>query len=391
MKRTLRILLPIAFVVLGLACAGLMMLASSGAEKTTPEVATIAVEVFEARPGNARTRVDATGTVQPARQVTITPEIAGRIVEVSPELMPGGRFEAGDTLARIDPRDFAIAVRAEQAALRQAELELELEQGRQETARREWEVLGGGRDASEAPLALRGPQLEVVEQRVEAARGALQRAEINLSRTRLRAPFDSVVVSEQVDVGQYVAPGSAVATLVGTRELWVSVSVPVERVGLLQLSQPGARDGSPAEVVQRLGDGRSIRRDGTVLRLNGQLEASTRTAQLLIAIEEPFREDGLPLLPGAYVDVRIEGRSIPGAFAIPQVAIYDGDTVWIADDQDRLASRTVEVVWGDERVAVLRAGLEDGDRVVTTPLALPLEGTPLDIQRSVASLETEAE
>ncbi len=386
MKRILRVALPLALVIGGLSCAGFMIAMSGSAEKNEADAAVTPVEVFEAHAERVPTRVDATGTVAPEQQIVLSPEVAGAIVEVAPNLMPGGRFAKGETLARIDSRDYSIAVAAEERGVRQAELELELEQGRQRTAAREWEVLGDGRPAADAPLAVRTPHLEVAKVGLEAARGSLTRAQLNLGRTRLKAPFDAVVVSESVDVGQYVGPGTQVATLVGTDALRVTVSVPVDRLGLLDLPADGRR-GASAKVIQDLGGGRQVVRQGELVSLSGQLDPQTRTAQLLVRIEQPFRGDGLPLLPGAYVSVELEGRPVEGAYAVPRVAVYDGQTVWLADAENRMEKRTVSVLWADERLAVVTEGLNPGDRVITTPLSLPIAGSPVDVQRTVAALD----
>ncbi len=372
-----RVVAPLAVVLLGAACAGAMVALSPSAERTTPPPKVATVEVAEATPTDQAAVVRATGAVQPARQIVLLPEVAGRIVEVHDQLVPGGRVSAGETLARIDARDYRILVAQEEARLRQAEVEFQLELGRQGIAKREWELLGDGRSAEEVPLALRGPQLLAAEQALESARSGLQRAQLNLSRTNLRAPFDAVVLSESVDVGQVVGASSQVATLVGTEELWVKVSVPMEQVAAVELpSDEGA--GSPARITQRLPDGTTIQRRGAVRQLYGQLDPQTRTASLLVAIQQPMDGPGLPLLPGAYVDVEIRGRTLPGTFRVPRVALSEGDQVWVVSD-DKLARRTVQIGWRDDSDVVVTRGLNPGDQVVTSPLALAIEGMAVRI------------
>ena len=178
-------------------------------------------------------------------------------------------------------------------------------------------------------------------------------------------------------MGQVVGASSQVATLVGTEELWVKVSVPMEQVAAVELpSEEGA--GSPARITQRLPDGTTIQRRGAVRQLYGQLDPQTRTASLLVAIQQPMDGPGLPLLPGAYVDVEIRGRTLPGTFRVPRVALSEGDQVWVVSD-DKLARRTVQIGWRDDSDVVVTRGLNPGDQVVTSPLALALEGMAVRI------------
>lgn len=380
-----RFLIPASFVAAALVCAGVMVALRPSAERVDAEVVATPVEVVQV---DAQTRpaiVQANGTVTAAQRVSLVPEVAGRITWVSEDLVPGGRFEEGEVVAKIDARDYALAVRQEESRVHQAELELQLEQGRQQVAQREWEILREDRDADEAPLALRKPHLETVKTSVEAAKSGLHRAELALSRTRLKAPFDAVVVDENVDVGQVVG-GSPVATFVGTERARVHVAVSVEDLAYLDLAGQGR-----ARVVQKLGNGKGVEREGRILQLGGELDPQTRTASVMVEIDDPMNpEDGLPLLPGAYVDVYLEGVPVDDVFEVPRSAVVDGHYVLVASPQGTLQRRTVEVAWGDERVAAVRGDLEHGEEVITSSIATPIEGMPVQvIEGSLGSADSE--
>lgn len=121
-----------------------------------------------------------------------------------------------------------------------------------------------------------------------------------------------------------------------------------------------------------------------MLRLLGQLDPKTRTAQLLIAVDSPLeRPDAgspVPILPGAYVEVDIEGRAMSGVTKLPRSALTGGDSVWVVGEGDRLAKRRVEVRWSGEDDVYVGGELKDGDRVVVSPLALPLPGQQVKIE-----------
>lgn len=379
-RRTIpKVVATLGSVVLGVLGAGGLVAAGSAAEKTTPPERVDLVEAMRIDAGRAQAVVQATGTVVADQQVVLSPEVAGRLTWVAAGLKPGQRFAKGETIARVDARDYQAAVAAEQSRLRQAELELSLEENRGAVAAKEWELLG--RDAGgDGTLARREPHLDVARANVEAARANLTRAELNLSRTSIRAPFNAVVLSENVDVGQVVGSASQVAVLAGTDRARIEASVPYDR--LASLAIPGvdgitAAEASAATVRQPLGGGREIVRQGRVLGMGGQLDPQTRTATIIVGVDAPFDppDGGLPLLVGAFVDVSLDGRAVDAALVVPRTAVYDGDTVWVVGDDTKLERRTVRTGWSmGDRLQVL-SGLEPGDQVVTTPLSAPIAGT----------------
>ncbi|MCB9760635.1 MAG: efflux RND transporter periplasmic adaptor subunit [Alphaproteobacteria bacterium] len=377
MSRLTRILAPIGLALGGVGVAAAIVMAGRSADSTPPPPAPTAVEVVEIALTDRPTRVFATGTVAADRQVAVSPEVSGRIVEADPRLLPGGRFAEGEVLARVDARDYRLAVQQEEARVQQAELELQLESGRVEVARQEWAMLR--EEGAATPLALREPHLKAVEAGLESARSGLERAKLSLSRTALKAPFNAMVVTESVDVGQVVAPGQQLVTLVGTDRMRVTVAVPVEQLRVLDIPGVTGDVGSTATVSQRLGQGQAVERRGRVVSLGGQLDPQTRTAQVVVAIDDPLGGEGLPLLPGAFVDVVLEGRPIADAVAVPRVAVSGGDLTWIVDAENKLAPRPLTVAWREPEALLVVGGLKPGDRVVTTPLSLPIEGAPVTI------------
>ena len=376
-KTKLQILASVAVVALAAGMAFLLVTFAPDADRVEPEVSPTPVRIVTAQREKANSLVEANGTVQAAERVALVPQVSGKITWVSDDLVPGGRFTKGQMIAQIDARDYELAVQVERSRVRQAELELKLEQGRQGIAAREWALLGDGRDPAQAPLALRGPQLAVAEEALRAAQSGLGRAELALERTRLVAPFNAVVIDEALDVGQVVAPGAPAATLVGTDRFWVRVSLAMEDMANLSLENGPV--GAAATVVQSLPDG-GIVREGVVRQLGGQLDPQTRTATVIVEIEDPLSGPSgtLPLLPGAYVEVDITGRPMEGVVRIPRVALRDGGTVLMVAEGDRLGTVEVDVLWGTGS-DVYVAGLDDGVRVVTSALSVPIDGMPLQV------------
>ena len=359
-----------------------------------PQVARVSVSAVQQVDTPAMVRV--TGTVEAAREVVVMSQVGGAIVSQSDELVPGGRLARGDVLLRVDPRDYRLGVEQERSRVRQAQLEVELERGRQDVAQREWAAVNSGRGADSAagedsapvdgaPLALRLPQMATAERSLSAANAGLARAELALERATLRAPFNAIVVDESAEVGQVVGAGTRIATLVGTDLMFVRASVPVDRLPFIDIPGMNGSLASRATVTHELGAGASVSREARVLRLVGSLDPQSRTAQLILGVDSPLDvpSGAPPLLPGAYVDVEIEGKIVQQVFPVSRAAVIDGNSVWIVTPENTLARRRLEVQWRSPETLFVGAGLEPGVRVVTSPMALPIEGMPVEVLEGV--------
>ncbi len=370
--------IPLVIIALGVGGAIFLKNQASKADYQEPKAVVTPVETITATPVDMPATITATGSVTAARQVSLTPEVTGRIVKLSENLIPGSMIEKGEIIARIDKRDFQLALTQEKSRVQQAQVDLAMEHGRSQVARQEWDLLSPQLGEMEEPpdLALRKPQLDAAKHQTQSARSGLDKARLNLKRTVLRAPFNAVVLDKKVDLGQLVGPNTSVATLIGSDELWVIVSIPMEQLPSIDIPGVNAQQGSSVVVTQRIGPDRSIIREGTVIRLKGQLDSQNRTAGLIVTIKDPFSTQGdeLPLLPGAYVEVTIRGRALEGVHEIPREALRDGSFVWVAGPKDTLVKREVTVGFGTRDNVVITSGIESGARIITSPLFFPIEG-----------------
>ena len=115
------------------------------------------VRVTEVQPETLRIDVETQGNVAPRTEISLVPQVSGKVIDVSPSLRSGGFFAEGDVLVKIEPRDFELQVVQRKAAVAQAKLRLELEQAEADSALRAWRREHGDEPAD--PLVLREPQL----------------------------------------------------------------------------------------------------------------------------------------------------------------------------------------------------------------------------------------
>lgn len=331
------------------------------------------VETLRIFPTRAETVVEAFGTAVPAREVNLPARVSGQVAEVSRNFAPGGRFRSGEIMLRLDPADYRLALKREKAALARVEQEYRMELGRQDIARHEWTFLKEAEETadSDRELALRQPQLKQAEAALAAARAALEQAELNLARTEVAAPFNCVVLEENLDVGSQVAAQSAIARLAGTDEFWVLLTLPVSELAWIV-----SGEGEPAARVALFPTGASPGQagwEGRVVRVKSHLEAGGRLAQVVVEVPGPL-EAKPPLLLGTYLRAEIQGRAVEEVLALPVTALREGNRVWVMDADNRLRIRPAEVLRKTSDRALLGSGLQAGDILVTSELAAPVEG-----------------
>ena len=384
-KEILRRVLPLIIVAVGVLGAWWLVANRPRAQRERLEPVPPIARVVQAERSTERVRVTAMGTVVAAKRVVLQPEVSGRIVEQSARLLPGGLFEEGEVILRIDPRDYETAVKQQEAAVEQAYLEVKIEKGRQVIAEREWKLLEEdiSLDQASQELALRRPQQKNAQAALEAAESMLEQARLQLERTRVYAPFNAVVQDEFVDEGQLVNPQTQLATLIGTDRFWVQVSIPLDRLRWLEFSGTEGTDASVVTVIQEVSGDLQIKRPARLVRLLGDLEPVGRMARVLVEIDDPLdlKSDAnphtIPLMLGAYVRVEIEGKSVEEVFSVPRTSIREGAQVWIMDDEDRLVFRPVEVLHRSKDRVLIRNGLEGGERIITNRIPSPLPGMKL--------------
>ena len=209
-----KLVLPVVVLLAGAALAAMIVASRKAPPRVErPQLGPL-VEVIEADVTEVPVTVTGHGEVVPKVSVDVVPQVAGQVVKVHPSLVAGGFFRAGDVLVVIDPRDYELAVERAQAAVARAQVALEREQAEAEVAREEWDVLHPGEEPTSG-LVVREPQVRQTEAELAAAIAELSAAELSLQRTRISLPFDGVVVSESVDVGQIVGTGSQLARVYG--------------------------------------------------------------------------------------------------------------------------------------------------------------------------------
>lgn len=368
------VVLPLLVIAAAVAAMKVMVALKRPPARVAARKTGILVETLTVTLADRRVEVPATGTVQPARKISIVPQVSGKVVRVSPRFVRGGFFAAGEEMFAIEDVDYRLAVEKAESLVAKRKVELASVESKAEVARREWKRLGRGKPP-ENSLVLYGPQLKEARASLAGAVADRELARLNLGRTRVTAPFDCVITGETVDLGQYVRAGTPVGEAVDSGRAEVIAPVTLADLDWLDLPRDG-KEGPEARVWVP-GRGGEVWR-GRVDRLLADVDSRDRMVRLVVVVDDPFRRKGggLPLPMGQFVELSLAGRTLRDAAVIPRSALHDGDVVWLYRD-GALEFRKVEAARRQRDQVLVASGLAAGDRVVLTMIAGAAPGMKL--------------
>ena len=382
MLTTVRALLPLAILAVCV-WAGYWFLTNKPEHKTMeiPPVI-VSVEGATLKRTTYAVQVASQGTVQPRTRSTLMPEVAGMIVEVSPSFRPGGFFKTGDLLARLDNVDYETAITIAKAAVALAKVTLAEEEARAEQALENWKALG--RTGEPGELVSRAPQVARARADLAAAEARVVKAQRDLERTIIRAPYDGQVLEQGADVGQFVTQGSVLGRIFATDYVEIRLPLPERESQHLELPEHYRDAGlSAAPVKVRLRSsyaGKPVIWDGQIVRVESSLDTATRQPTAVAQVIDPYakRADGMPPLKiGQFVEAEIEGDTLEDVYLIPRSAVRAGNEIIVIIDS-KLKRMTVEPLFGNEKHIVVSANTEkgpkDGHVLCLTPIPFPADG-----------------
>lgn len=400
MRLVPKLLLPIILIAVSLVGASYLR-ATKPAVDPSPEVERVwTVRATAVDHQDHQPTLRLYGELVAGRDVTIRPDVAGKVIEASAKLFDGGRFEQGETILKIDPFDYQAAIdelKAQQreAKARQAELvanrameemTLELDQEQLALVGRDverYQRLSDNRTASEkafdeAKIALsqqtgtvqqrqqsvimldaRMDQQEAVIARLDVA---LRRAERDLQKSEIKAPFSGFITDVDAQIGKQLSKSDSIARLIDDRKLEISFQLADADFG--RLWQNGLI-GREITGRWRLGE-TAFDLTGEVARVVATIDSRSGGVAVYAGITGDLA--GIPLRPGAFIEVEMQDKLYENVVALPASALFAGDTVYVVED-DRLRPETVALVATDGGDILIDADLADGVPIVTSRLA----------------------
>ena len=411
-------------------------------EHSAAEMPSRAVETIVVRPLPFRASITAYGNVQPATTLNSTAEVSGKVGYVHPNLKAGETIPAGTVVVRIEAEAYALSLqqtrddlKGSRSALQELESEKKSTQRSLELARKNLTVgeaeyarlqdIYEKRLIAKSTLDVEEQKVIQLRQQVEDLQGRLDgfdsrrrsleaqmaRAEQEvqnrttiLGRTEIILPFDARIGTVSVDTSEFVAVGAPLFEAIDLKGVEINAQMPVQSMRHLvshledrsevtqQFVQTGGRINDSLGLsarVRLVSDMPDAVWDARVLRISESIDATRQTLGVVVGVDNPYEKiipgRRPPLLKGMYTAVDLFAP-LRNVLVIPRKAIHEG-RVYVANADDRLAIRPLEIQLTQGDIAIVRSGLDSGDRVIVTDLIPVIEGMPLRVQQSRAAEE----
>ena len=338
------------------------------AEQKLPEV-----QVVIAEPSTQRVAVHSQGTVAPRREIDLVAQVGGRVTSVNAGFVDGGFFTVGESLIQIDDRDYSFAHTRATAKVSNAEQLLSTERGRVRQAQREWRDLG---NAESNALFLRKPQLAAAEASLVSAQADLNKALLDLERTRITVPFTGRIREIFVDLGQYLAPGTRIATVYDTASAEIRLPLSDRQAALVDLPlgfNASQEDQGPAVKIKGVIGGQSYFWQGHIARTDASIDTRSRMYYAVAEVNNPFIaatdvSRAVPLIVGLFVEAKIDGRELDDVIILPRDAVFKRDKIYrleknVAGEKEVVAEQ-VEVIFKTTEQIWIRADIAAGTEIV---------------------------
>ena len=370
-----RVLLPIGILIVSIGVAVTLVRNPTRIEESAPEIVPISVRVAAVETQSVQIDVESQGKAQAARQASVSSNVQGPVAWVSPSLEAGAYVEAGEPLLRLEASDFETAVIRSQAGFDQARAEAEFSQADLSRI----QELAGRRLASEAELQNAQRQATIAAARLADAKAALDQAQLDQERSVLRAPFNAIVASRDVALGQFVNRAESVAVLFDADSVDVRVPLAIRQLGYLDVPAGfrGEFESGLAPSVELTGNygGKKYTWRGTLLRTEATIDPNSNTVQAIIRVEQPAASNqAIPLPIGLFVEAKIAGKRIDDLIALPRAVIRNNSQVLVVDAENKMYFRDVDIFRLEEDRVLISGGLLAGERICISPIQAVVDG-----------------
>ena len=317
----------------------------------------VVVQSALARRSDVPVYLNGLGTAQAFYTARITSRVDGQLESIA--FTEGQLVHKGEVLARIDARPF-------QAAFDQASATREKDVAQLANAKRDLErylTLEPDHLASRQQIDTQKALVTQLEAQIQADAAAAESAKTQLNYTSITSPIDGNTGIRLVDPGNTVHASDAGGIVVVTQVQPISVVFTLPEDTLSQVS--GALTAGKVQVVALSRDGKTELDRGTLALIDNQIDPTTGTAKLKATFPNTARK----LWPGEFVNARVLVRTEQGALTIPAAALQrgsDGPFAYVVKSDSTVEVRKLKTDGETGDLAVVRSGLADGERVVTS-------------------------
>ena len=364
-KIILRRLSPLLIIIVFVGLALALISTQEAPEQKDEAISVPIIDVQTVTPQTLSLNLPSYGVVNPKYKTQLVTEVQGRMLGISANFVAGGVVKKGEQLAIIEPSDYEADLIQAEATVAQATAALNEEKARGVVAKIEFKDFGKGLPPE---LGLRIPQLKKEQANVKYAEAALARAQRNLARTVIRAPFDGIIKARNVDLGQYVTLGTNLGELYDTSIAEIRLPLANEDLAYLE----SVDNPETAVTLTALLAGKQVSWQGNIVRSENVIDEQTRMVYLVAEIHDPYlrnnkTEGQLPLKYGSFVNAVITGRTVNDVVKLPRHVVRNGQVAVVSAD-NIIEMRKVNIIRSDVDTIYIQGSFKANERVSTTSI-----------------------
>ena len=386
-KQLYQLTQPILIVIIAIGIAIMLYISRPEQEKQVLPETPLSLDAYSVFGETVTMSIQSQGMVQASTETLLAAEVQGRIIEVGKNFVAGAQVSRGEILLKIDDLNYRTAVIRAEAALAQAKTQLAEERGRADVALRDWSrhQKNNSRSDEAKQLALREPQITEAVANLNAAKADLEQAREQLKRTDIIAPYDGLVRSRLVDLGQHVSLGMDLGLYFSTAKAEVRLPIAEHKLALLEMER---QDSSPSKIILSIDSPQSSQQWLAELsRAESVIDERNRMLYLVAEILDSYqlKSSGKkpPLRVGSFVSAKIIGKKIDNVFRVPQAVIQSDNSVWIINKSGQLQRREINIIMTDGDYAFISKGLYDNDKIASGYIDPSVSGRKVNIAQLI--------
>jgi RND family efflux transporter MFP subunit len=344
------------------------------------------VETAIVTPAKSSYTITAPGRLRALHNISVVGEVAGKITYISPKLVLGGRFDAGETLLEINKIDFEVEVARAEAGL--ASAKATYTQAEADKKRRLELFARGASTEAARDQAVAGFETAVAS--LKQAEVQLRLAKENFARATVTAPFPALVTAKTASVGGYVAPGQELARLIDARsaELVAGLSPRDAEALSYAISQS---NGLGVDALAKPNDGSvgTAVLHGKIERFSPVVDATSRSALVVAVFSDAFVASNQgQVFADDFMTLEVSVKAkYEQVWHVPYGALRRDEYIWLINAQGELTKQIVTVLDSNNGIAMIASERDISDaKVLLTALSEEKNGlkvNPVSTEREI--------
>ncbi len=297
MNRTIKIILPIGVLILSYIGLKIMVAGKPEPEKKESTERIVSLYTTPVTQIKRTIDVETQGEVRPKNEIPLTSRVSGHVISIDEQFDEGAAVNADTVLIKIDDTDYQVAVIRAEARVAEAEVALQRELANEKMKKDTWNQKKGS--AQPSPFALNKPQVLEAEAKLRAAKADLTEAELNVTRTEIKVPFNGRVMSRDIGLGQYVSAGTLLGRVFSVDT--AQVRLPLTDLQLATLKIPlgfeADESNAPAVTFTTFIGRNEHHWQGRIIRTNAAVDQNTRLTYAIAEVNDPYgrgADNGVP-------------------------------------------------------------------------------------------------